>query len=332
MALSNFIKGYRNNDFVADVLFPRLPVLRQTDKYYIFGRESQQLRSKTLRAPGAGAESFRFTLSTGNYTCVSRAQKGQIPDEDRAAYTLGDLTQTTAEEMQKYLMFEREARVAAMATTAANYTNSLTLAGGSQWSDYANSDPVQDVENAKAVIVKAGVQANTLVLSDPTYRKLRNHPKIIARTQYKDGFSPNIGTDQLAAIFDVPNVVVASAIKDNGDNTQTFLWGKSAILCYVNPKATPAGVLTQATGATAPSITPSVIQPVGSEGLIGARDLSFGKTFVWVGAPNTVGGYGVILGRDPDITAKSDVVGVDWYAGEQITAQETGFLFANAVA
>lgn len=332
MALSNFVKGFRNNRFVADILFPRVPVLRQTDRYYIFGRENQQLKNKTLRAPGAPAERFRFTLSTDSYFAPSRALAADIPDEDRSSYMLGDLNMHTAQMIWDNLMLDRESRTATLATTAANYAAgmSLDLSSTHQWDDYANSDPIVDVDTAKGKVILSGQPANTLVLGDSVYRKLRNHPKILARFQYKDATPAAIGPAQLAAAFDVENVVVASSLKDNGDGTQTFLWGKVAVLAYVSPNVGPAGLMNQLVG---PSASNNPTAPaVGSEGLVGPRDISFGKTFVWTGAPLTINGYGVVIARNPDPTAKGDILGVDWYAAEKITATETGYLFYNAIS
>jgi hypothetical protein len=49
-------QGIPQNGLIADLLCPRVPVGRQTDKYWIFGREGQQLTEQILRATGAGAQ------------------------------------------------------------------------------------------------------------------------------------------------------------------------------------------------------------------------------------------------------------------------------------
>jgi hypothetical protein len=81
-------------------------------------------------------------------------------------------------------------------------------------------------------------------------------------------------------------------------------------------------------------VAPSVANAgvIGAEGQVAPKDVSFGKSFVWTDAPLTIDGYGVIIARHPDATAKADLLGVDWYSDEKITAPEAGYLFANAVA
>ncbi len=310
MALSNYAKGYRNNQLVTDLLFPRVPVTRQTDKYWKFGREAQQLTNKTLRAPGSPAERIRFTLSNDSYFAQSHALSDVVPDEDKKSYTLGDLNQTAVEIMQQKLMLDREARAAALATTVGNYgTNVLPLAGASQWSNAA-SDPIGVIETAKTQILSTGSAANLLVLGRATSVALRKHASIVDRFKYTAGGVVTV--QQLATLFGVDRVVEANAIKDNGDGTQTYLWGNVAILCYVDPAVMSAGV-------------------IGAEGQVGPKTVSFGKSFIWTDAPLTIDGYGVVVGRHPDVTAKADIVGVDWYSDEKITAPEASYLFTNCV-
>src|SRR5437899_11293223 len=56
VALSQFAQLYRNNSLVAEQLFPRVEVQRQSDLFWTFGRENQAIRENSLRAPGSAAE------------------------------------------------------------------------------------------------------------------------------------------------------------------------------------------------------------------------------------------------------------------------------------
>jgi hypothetical protein len=316
MALSNFIKGYRQAELVGDYLFPRLPVMRQTDRYWIFGRENQQISEQDLRAAGAPAAETRFSLSTAQYAVQSHALKSTIADEDRDMYTVGDLTMDSVSVMQDKILLAREIRIATLSTTAANYAaaNTLALAGTAKWSDYVNSDPQGDIERAKRQIRLTGQSANTLVLADDTFTTLRNHPKLKVAFQYNQVTGP-LNTQQLATVLGVDKVIVASAVQHDGVNP-SFVWSNVALLVYVSPTVGAAGVLSG----------------LGTEGSIGPKQLSFGKSFTWTGAPGTVDGYGVVIARHPDVTAKSDIVGVDWYSTEVITGSDCGFLYTGCVS
>lgn len=301
VALSDFARKYRNNSFVAELLCPRVNVLKQTNKYWLFGRENQQLPDQDLRGPGAAAERVEMTLSTASYEAVDHSLEAFIPDEERSNYEAGDIEQAKTQLVMDKLLLAYEDRVATLATNTANYggSNSVTLAGVQQWSDYTNSDPLIDIETGKKQIRLAGVNANLLILGDDVFTKLINHPDLVARFQYT---TPRILTSaDLAAIFGVEKVVVASAIKLSAALAASFIWGKNAILAYVQPGTS-------------------------------MEDVSFAKSFVWTGAPGTVGGFQTEIGRATPVSRKSDEIATHWYYDVRVTSNISAYLIKNAVA
>jgi hypothetical protein len=316
MALSNFAKGYRNADLITDLLFPRLEVIRQTDVYWVFGRESMQLTEQTLRAPGTPAQETRFALSLDRYFCDSHALKSNIADEERDAYTAGDLNMDAVQLNQDKILLDREYRAMVKVTNAANYpsANTLALSGPGQL-DNANSDPLGLVSTARKTVALAGaVKINTAVLGFDVAEVLRKHPQLLQRFQYTT-VTGALSDQQLATVFNVPNIVVGGAVTNNPvTGINSFVWSNFAWFGYVAPnQGGPAGVQ-------------------GAEGGTLPKQITFGKSFTWTAAPQTVGGYGVVIARHPDATAKSDMVGVDWYSDEKITAPEVGYLATNALA
>jgi len=299
MALTQFAKRFVQNGLISDVLAPRVPVGRQTDKYWIFGREDQELTEQQLRATGAPAQRIRRSLSTDSYFCRSHALAADIADEDRASYSdAGDLEQDSTQALMAKLLLQKEDELATMLTDTAQITNNVTLAGANQWSDFGNSTPGIDVETAKDQIRLAGVEANTMVVGGAVFRYLKNHPAIKASFQYVQRGSLNQA--DLAAYFGVDQFLIARGVKVTG-GVGGFIWGKHALLAYA-------------------SASPS------------REDISAVKSFVWDSAPGTAGGIGVVTGRNAEPTAKADIVGVDFYYQQKITAVETIYLIKNAVA
>jgi hypothetical protein len=302
VALTNFAKGFRNNAMLSDIIFPRVPVAREADLYAIWGRRNQQLLQQDLRAAGAGAQRVRRSLSTDSYFCASHALATALPDETRAnleqaGYGYMVTAQSRTQFLQDLILLHKEERMAALLTTT-NVTQNTTLAGGDKWTDPVNSDPVDDVNVAKSTIRLSGVEPNTLVLGEYVYNALCRHQAVMEAFKYtKPG---SISAEQIRAFFDVQNVHIARAVKVDGSDAASFVFDpEDALLFYSQPAAS-------------------------------MDDCSFGKTFVWTGAPGTVGGYGVVIGRDPDITAKTEVLGVDMYYDQKITAVETAYLFKDA--
>jgi hypothetical protein len=304
VALSQFARRYSNNAFIAELLFPRVPVQKQSNKYYVFGREHLQNLENTLRAPGAAAERIKHTVSTAPYNAEDHALAAFLPDEERGNWEAGgDVEQVKTRVVSEKLMLDAEIRAAALATATGNYAAgySTTLVGTAQWSDYgATSDPFLDVETAKSQLALSGVQATHMFIGDQVWRKLINHPDVIDRFKYTTG-GRIIGKAEMAAFFDIPNIIVASAVKRSAAAANSFIWGKNVIVANIQP-------------------TESMEDP------------SFGKTFVWTSAPGTSEGFQTEIGRVSPPSAKSDEIAVHWYYDQRITGNDTGYLIAAAVA
>jgi hypothetical protein len=312
IALSQFARLYRNNEFIAESLFPRVEVTNQSDLFWQFGRENQKLAENTLRGPGSAAERIKQTISNTRYACPDHALARLIPDEERKNFQAGDVEQWATRAIMDKLMLDKENQVAAIAAATANYAAGMTvtLAGTAQWSDqtslsgtnilpYTISDPVSDIETAKAAVRKTGKRPNLLVLGDAVFQKLATHPRLVGRFQYTQ--PQTLSTDQLAAVFGIDKVIVGSAVSLDATDTAQFVWGKIAVVAYVEPNAS-------------------------------MEDVSFGKTFVWSDAPGTVGGFGTEIGRMDPPSAKADELAVHFYYGLQVTSNVSAYLIKNAVA
>lgn len=300
VALSNFAVQYRNPNYVADQVFTRVPVQRQSDKYWRFGKENLQALIDDLRAPGAAAQRIAQTLSSDSYFADDHALERLITDEERSNFDAGDVEQWATETLTNKLLLRKEKLFAALVTDTAKVTQNVTLAGTAQWSDFTNSKPTEDLQAGQEVVAKnSGVRANTLVLGFPVFSKLRNHPKIVERIQ-----NIRVGVvreEDLASIFDVQRVLVTQAIEVDAAGAVSFVFGKHAVLCYVSPTAA-------------------------------FGEPSFGKTFVWAGAPGSTSGFIVEIGRANPTSRKADELAVHFYYDQKITAVEAGYLIKNAVA
>ena len=300
VALSNFAVKYRNPGYVSDRACTRVPVQRQSDKYWRFGTEQLQALVDDLRAPGAAAQRIAQSLSADTYFAEDHALERLITDEERANFDAGDVEQWASETLTDKLLLRKEKLFASMVTDTAQVTQNTTLAGTQQWNDYTNSKPTEDIQAGQETIAKnAGVRANTLILGFAVFSKLRNHPKIVERVQ-----NIRVGVvreEDLASLFDVQQVLVSQALEVSASGTVDFVFGKHAVLCYVSP-------------------TPAFGEP------------SFGKSFVWAGAPGSTQGFIVEIGRATPVSRKADELAVHFYYDQKITAVAAGYLIKNAVA
>lgn len=257
-ALTNISIGFKNEQYIADQIFLSVPVDKQSDRYYVFGKEMFR-QHDDKRAPGTEASEINWTLSLDTYFTEGHALRTFIPDEEyQNADELFNLSADATELVTEGILLNKEVSAANMLLDADNYDSSLVfnMGGGganpAKWSDYTNSDPVLDIAKAKERMhKKSGIRPNTLVISETVLNVLKLHPKILTLFS---GISPvSIATtEQIRLALGVDKLIIGSALKSGANNpaqqdTLSYIWGNSAVLCFIPARA---GKKTQAIGYT----------------------------------------------------------------------------------
>ena len=312
--LTNISVAYLQNqdNFIADKVFPVIPVDKKSDKYFTYTKNDWFRDEAQRRAPGTESAGGGYNLSTGTYSCDVWAFHKDVDDQTlaNADAPLNPLRES-AEFVTRRLMLRRELQFVSdffttgvWGTDIAGVTSSPS-AGTSvyKWSDYTNSDPIADLEAAKAQILgNTGMEANTLVLGYDVFKSLKNHPDLVDRIKYTS--SQTITTDMLGAMFDIPRVMVAKAVKatnnEGAAGAYGFAFGKGALLTHVAP-------------------TPGLLTP------------SAGYTFAWTGVS---GGLGQTIGTSQFRmeSIKSDRVEAEMAFDNKVIGSDLGYFFSAIVA
>lgn len=242
--LSNLARGYQPPGYIANVLFPRVPVMQRGGRVITFGYEDFMLY-QTRRAPGADTKRISVGMSSDPYLLEDHSLEAGVPielqQEAAAVAPSIDLSMVAVRKVQRAMALRMEVQAAGIARTLATYPvgNRINLSGTSQWSDWGTaSDPIQVIENAKeAVRQRIGVRPNTVVMGAQVFAQVRQHPKIVDRIKYTQR---EIATPELLAmLFGVERVVVGDALSaaDSTSSTPTFtdVWGKDCIVAYTVP-------------------------------------------------------------------------------------------------
>lgn len=240
--LTNISVGYKNEDFIADEIFKVVSVQKQSDRYYVYGKEMFRV-TDDRRAPGTSANEVDWSLSDDTYFCEGHAQRHFVPDEAiQNADEEFDLEAEATEFVTNKILLNKENFAAQKLLDSDNYDSDLVVAtGGSgqpaKWSDYENSDPLALIEEMRvAVHQKSGLPVNTLILSQPVYSKLRIHPKLVS--VFKNTDISIVPLNVMAELFEVDRILIGKALKStaitqDGNDPLGYIWGKSAILAYV---------------------------------------------------------------------------------------------------
>ena len=162
--LTNFALQFRNRAFVAEQVFPVVPVVKESDVYYTFSRE--ELRDvDTLRAAGALAKEIEWIPATATYTAEEYSLRHLLPDRiiNNADSPVRPKINTTAKIM-KWLMLGQEKRIQAIGQNSGNVV--ATVSASPKW-DGSSPTIEKDIDTAKdSVRNHAGVEPNTILFAE----------------------------------------------------------------------------------------------------------------------------------------------------------------------
>lgn len=327
-ALTNISVAYIQspNAFIADKVFPTVPVQKQSDRYFVYLKEDWFRDEATERAPATESSGGMYEIdNTPNYFCKKYAFHRDITEEDRANQDEPlNVDVDSAEFVTQKMLLKREVvwansyfTITAGGAGDRESAWGANVVGGTmsgvdttadphhflQW-DRNGSTPIEDISAAKVRMAsQTGFMPNTLVLGAKVYETLRNHDDILGRIVFTQrGY---VTADILAQLFDVERIIVGWAVQNTANKGATeatdFLLGNHALLAYAAPR-------------------PALKTP------------SAGYTFAW----NGLMGAGAFGNRILRIPMPMLGVGTERIEGEmafdlQVVAQDLGIFFADAV-
>lgn len=264
-ALSQIAVAYIQSEanYIADRVFPIVPVLHQADKYWVFSQDDFFRDEAQTRADGTESAGGGFNLATDSYSAAVWAYHKDVGEQVRrnADSAIDMDVSSTKFCMMKMLIRKDRFFVSTYLKTGlwiggVSGTDAVGTAGGSPggttpafWNDDAGGDPFTDIANAQTNILQStGFEANTLLITYPVYQALRKHPLIVDRIKYTTrADAVKITPELMAAAFDVDRVLVSKAVYNSAGEvataspgtaggTYSFIAGKNALLCHSAPE------------------------------------------------------------------------------------------------
>jgi len=240
--LTNISVQYRNAAYVGTEIMPIVPVKKKSDIYYIYDSKADRFRiPKTLRAPKTESRTVDWKVDTDGYVCDEHALNDLIDDieRDNADKPL-NLEVDTVEFLTDIVTLGLEMRIKDMLEASlTKVTPTIKWDVYNQATPDLDSDPIGDIETGKAAIHAVIFrEPNVLLLGKAVYDKLKHHPQILKLIQYSQ--KGVLTTDLMAELFGVKKVIIGEAgyntAKEGKTAVLSYLWGKNAILAYVEPK------------------------------------------------------------------------------------------------
>lgn len=317
------------DSFVADRVFPNIPVQKQSDRYFRYDRSDFWRNQFQSRAPGTESAGSGWKIdSSPTYFADVKALHKDIDDQIRS-----NADNPLDMDRDATLFLSQQAMIGREVTWASNYFTTGVWTGitGSaadvtgvaaspisasnevlQW-DNSNGTPIQDVKlQADNSQLRTGLRPNKLVLGRQVWTKTSESPSLVDRIKYSGGVSPatpaKVSLAAAATLFEVDEVMVAAGVQATSPEnpafetslTTSFIAGKRALLVYSNP-------------------APSLLSPSG------------GYTFSWVGYLNA-GGMGQRIKKFRMEWLSSDRVEGEMAYDQKLVCSDCGVFFNSIIS
>jgi hypothetical protein len=302
-AILAVVMAYHNESLIADLVLPRLRVLKQEYRWYEWSKAESYTIPDTSVGRRSAPNEVEFGATEKAGVTKNHGLRDPIPQDDIDNAPTGvDVLGRAAEGLADMIRLDRERRVANMVFSASAYatSNKTILAGTSQFSDPVNSKPISVITTGLGIPL---VRPNVIVMGQAVWDALRQHPEIVSAVLGNAGTKGLVSREQFAMLFELTEVLVGSGFVNTAKPGQTAtygrLWGKHMLLFRRDPLADPTRNANRPTyGFTAESGEPVARSEANSS--IGLR-----------------GGVVVTVGESVD---------------EQIAAPDLAYFIENAVA
>jgi hypothetical protein len=231
--LSEVARGYSNNAFIAENLFPTIESELEKIDIFEFNKEAFQMydTERAIRANSNVISPKGFTKKSATLSEHDLAYPIDYREEDEAKKVKLQVHATNV--VTQGLNLKHEKQCADLAQDPNSYPddNKVALSGTSQFSD-GTSTPIITIDNAKdKVCKKIGQDPNTVVMGQDVWRALKNHEglkKMISDTKNKV-----LTLDHFKEFFEVENIFIGKSIFANEKNEFVRVWGNNIVLAYV---------------------------------------------------------------------------------------------------
>lgn len=261
--------AYKNGTMIADQVLPRVPVDAEQFRYTKYPAGEFFTVPETKVGRKGQPNQVEFSGTEANDSTQDHGLDDPVPEKDRmnAASQPGmpDPKNRAALGLTELIVLAREVRAAALVFDANNYgaNNKQTLAGVSQWSDYANSDPVTAIMTSFDGMV---MRPTIGTFGRAAWTKFSMHPKVCKAIFGNNTDAGIVTRRQVADLLELEDIYVGegwvnTAKKGQPANLQR-VWGKHAAFLHRNMTAdTERGVTFGFTAQFGPRVAGEIVDP-----------------------------------------------------------------------
>jgi hypothetical protein len=228
-------------DFIADFVFPPVPVQQRQYRRYQYDLNNKRERPLAVKVgtkTKANMVDYNVTNATGEVSVRRLAAEWDPQDAKDFDKSVSDLQTDAALTLTEQLWIAREREVINKINAVGNFATGLSTtltAGTTRWGDGSTANPVGDVIAARAAVRSAcGVNPDSIAMSWTMFEKLKALASIIDRVKYtQPGAAPDINI--FKGLFGVQNIFICGGVSttaNEGAATQALsdMWGNYVLV------------------------------------------------------------------------------------------------------
>lgn len=231
--LSEIARGYSNNAFVAQYLFPTIYSEKEKMDIFEFNKEAFQIYNteRAIRANSNIISPQGFKKHTTTLTEHDLSYPIDYREEQESEKVKLQLHATNV--VTEGLQLKHEKECADLVQDLNNYAseNKILLSGSSCFSD-KSSDPQGVVDDAKdAVSEKIAQDPNTMIIGQSAWKTLKKHPQL--KGLISDNQNKLVTLNFLKEIFEIENIFIGKSIFANEEGNFERIWKDNIVLAFV---------------------------------------------------------------------------------------------------
>lgn len=237
--LSNTSSAYVPKGCKAEEILPPIMSKEFTGKLAKYGTNHLRIETTVVGGRGKFRQVETQNRSQSSYAIEGHGLEGLVTREDYANVLLPyDAERDETLGVSTILLLEKEKGLADSLTSTSTMTQNVTLSGVDQYSDYDNSDPIDDFSTARAAVrAGCGALADTAIMDWAVYNKLRFHPQMLDAMGFKIARPGGLNEEEMITALGVERVIIPNAMYESAAEGQTSslasVWGKHIVFAVL---------------------------------------------------------------------------------------------------
>lgn len=231
--LSEVARGYSNNAFVAQYLFPTIYSEKEKIDIFEFNKEAFQIYNteRAIRANSNVISPKGFKKHTTTLKENDLSYPIDYREEEEAEKVKLQLHATNVVTEGLNLKLEKECADLVQNPDSYSAENKIILSGTSCFDNEA-SDPQGIIDDAKdAVSAKIAQDPNTMIIGQDAWKALKHHKQL--KGLISDNQNKLVTLNLLKEIFEVENIYIGKSIFSNAEGNFERIWKDNIVLAYV---------------------------------------------------------------------------------------------------